>query len=211
MRSVLVSAVVGVVLLLVGLLGSIPESSVARIASPAASPEPIGEGTPIPECSEPEIAIGEAVWVEPGQASEHMEPKGVVGMYINAMESMAPQRLYLSVLTLPPHACIPYRYRAGAVVLYVQEGTIVYTAQADNDYPNPSVRTGGNDGLADDSAAVAMDTDVILAAGHWVTQDRGVWYTFRNPGPDEAVVSIASYVFPPWEGPDPCSSGCRTP
>jgi hypothetical protein len=211
MRGVVVSAVVGVVLLLVGLVGSIPERSAAQTASPAASPEPIGEGTPIPECSAPEIAIGEAVWVEPGQPTEHSEPKGVVGMYINPQESMAPQRLYLSVLTLPPHACIPYRYRAGAVVLYVQEGTVVYTAQADNDFPNPAVRTGDNDGLADDSSAVAMDTDVVLDAGHWVTQDRGVWYTFRNPGPGEAVVSIASYVFPPWEEGDPCQGGCRAP
>lgn len=201
MRSVVVSAILGVVLLAVGLLGSIPAPSAAMEGSPV----PTG-GTPTPECSAAQIAAGEAVFVEPGQGDEHETPAGVV-----ALNPAADERLYLSVLTLPADACLKYRYRIGAVVLFVQEGTILYTANAGSAHPNPTVMTGDNDPATDDAAPVALDVETELEAGHWVTQDRPMWYTFRNPGPGDATVAIASYVAPPWDEGDPCSGNCRTP
>ena len=33
-----------------------------------------------------------------------------------------------------------------------------------------------------------------LSSGDWVTQDRAAWFTYRNPGPGSAVVSMAALV-----------------
>ena len=44
---------------------------------------------------------------------------------------------------------------------------------------------------------VPQDELVPLNSGDWVTQDRAAWFTYRNPGPGSAVVTVAAYVAPP--------------
>lgn len=125
------------------------------------------------------------------------------------------EALYLVVLTLPNGSCLPYRFRQGGVVIFVQEGMVKYTAHFTND--EPVVRKGKSNGsetdiveIKPDNLAVDPDKEVTLGKNEWITQDRGIWYTLVNDSGAEAVVSVASYADPPWDD-DPCSGGCRKP
>lgn len=205
MRSVVFGTVIVIGLLVAGLFTSSPRPSVALSATPDASP---GSGTPIAMpgelCSAEELALGENVdRLPPGPPAGVVRPEGT-GRRV----------LYLTVMTLPPNACIGYRERSGGVVLFVQEGTIVYTARFGED---TIVLKGDSDGYdcttirpGCDTIAVASDASVTVDANEWVSQENHAWYTFRNAGDEDAVVSVASWVLPYW-GDDGCNSGCRTP
>lgn len=122
--------------------------------------------------------------------------------------------LYVVVVTLPPHTCIPYRERDGAVVLFVNEGTIEYTAQYENDPSSHEIVSAVSDGDPSTLPGLvfpASDETITLGANAWVTQDRKASYTIANPDATvPAEVVIASYVDPPWDD-DGCNGGCRKP
>jgi hypothetical protein len=205
MRRALIPALFVVVLLLSGLVSGRPQPSAAENGTPMASP---GSGTPAPApvCTPIEIARGDLVaYMPPGMA------EGAVSLFHPPGVPDDDESLFLTVLTLPPASCMDYRNRSGAVVFYVQEGTIEYTAHAVNPDPTmaPVITMGRSGGLVDDAVAVPLDTPTTLHATDWLTQDRAVWFSFRNAGAVDAVVSVAMYVVP-WDD-DPCAGQCRKP
>lgn len=206
MRSVVFVAIALFGLIVSALSGATPRPTAALgatpagvVASPAAGPPEL--------CSDAQLALGESVFRAPeGPEAGSVIPEGSNG-----------ERLFLVAMTLPPGACIGWRQRDGGVILLAQEGTIDYTARYTDDASALEVLTGDSDdpdcaptdpGCG--TIAVQSDTTVTLHANDWVTQDRGMWYTFRNGGAEDAVVSVASYVIP-WAAPDPCHGGCRAP
>jgi hypothetical protein len=46
----------------------------------------------------------------------------------------------------------------------------------------------------DAGTTVTPDTLVTLNSGDWLTQDRAAYFTYRNPGPGSAVISMAAFV-----------------
>jgi hypothetical protein len=150
-----------------------------------------GEATPVAEPAAPETGI---VTVPPGRA-------GIV-----APAEFPERRLYPAVIVLPPGACVPFHEVAGALVLFVQEGTVDYIMHAEGS-PPPEVQSGHMN--AQESVTdVPSDTLVRLGPGGWVTQDRQVWFTYRNAGYADAVVTVAALVDPAG-GVGACNGGCR--
>lgn len=173
-------------------------------ATPAGSPVPNLPPGVSELCSEQQLAQGELVFrAPPGKNSGSVLPF-----------DMDTHRLYLTVMTLPPGACIGWREREGPVVLLVQEGIIDFTAHYSGD---AEVLTGDSDdpdcvfgSPGCPTVDVASGETIVLAGNDWVTLDQSMWYTFRNGGAEDATVSVASYVIP-WDEEDPCSGGCRAP
>jgi hypothetical protein len=197
MRRVAMPAIITVVLLLAG-LGAGPSRLFAEEhGTPGGTPP--GVATPTPVCSPEEIAEGLEADVLPRGNEE-----GVVTPEVTSAEEV----LYVAVLTLPPDACIPFRFREGAVALFVQQGSVVYTALEFPGSAGPVVERGDSDGIAGDNIPVALGEPVSLHAGDWVTQDRTVWFSFRNSGSEDAIISAAVFAAPPWED-ERCRSGCR--
>lgn len=205
MRSVVFAAIVGLGLLGVGVIGEAPRPTSAdngAMGSPAATPA----ASPAAVCTPIEIARGDLVgYMPPGML------EGAVSLHVPPGTPDDGKALYLTVLTMPPTSCMDFRVRSGAVVLYVQEGTIEYTARAVSPDPAhaPSIQMGDSGGIDGDVTPVALDTPVTLHATDWITQDRTAWFTFRNAGATDAVVSVAEYVTP-WDD-DNCGGGCRKP
>jgi len=54
---------------------------------------------------------------------------------------------------------------------------------------------------------VVLDKKLTLNAGDWVTVDRAAWFTYHNPGPDQAVVFVAAWVVEPTG--TRCGGGCH--
>ena len=187
MRRFVVPVIVLVVLLVSGLF------SVSL--RPSAAQE-IGPGAPAELCSPAALADGENATILSTDEQGAVTPLGSQG-----------EVLYYSLVTLPPAACLEYRYRAGAVVLFVQQGTIDYAVHAVDSKIAPEILRGAGDGSA---VSVAFDKAITLHASDWVSQDSAAWYTFWNSGEGEAVVAVSSYVIPPDLG-DPCTGGCRSP
>jgi hypothetical protein len=194
MRRVVVPLFSVLVLLLAGLLSGGPAPSAAQDATPVAGMA----ATPDAGCAEAD------------EAAIDSQPPGTDEAVVNAAW-MGDDDLYLGVLTIPENSCIAFRARPGAIILYVQQGTIVYEARL-ADMPDVSIVRGDSDG--EDTANVAVTPgpsateageEVTLNAGDWITQDRRVWFTFRNDGPGEAIVSAAAFGVPPWR--DDCG-GC---
>jgi hypothetical protein len=203
MRRVAIPAIVTVLLLLVGLSAGPAKLDAAQDGTPGSSPPgspPPGVATPTPVCSPEEIAEGLEADVLPRGNEE-----GIVTPFV---EAGGVEVLYVAVLTLPPDACIPFRFREGAVVLFVQQGSVVYTALEYAGAEDPIVEKGDSDGSAGDNIAVALGEPVSLHAGDWITQDRTVWYSFRNSGSEDAIISAAVFAAPPWDD-ERCQSGCR--
>lgn len=205
MRSV-VFAVIAVLGLFVAAFSQAAPRHVAAAydATPAGSPV-AGLPPGVEElCSEHQLAQGELVFrAPPGKSSGSVLPF-----------DMDTHRLFLTVMTLPPGACVGWREREGPVILLVQEGIIDFTAHYSGD---AEVLTGDSDdpdcvwgspGCA--TASVDSDETIALHGNDWVTQDRTMWYTFRNGGAEDATVSVASYVIP-WDEEDPCGGSCRAP
>ena len=180
-------------LTIAGLINGVQAPTAAQDASPAAQ----------------EMEIPDAGCSEAEEATIDSQPPGTDEAVVNA-EWMGEDDLYLGVLTIPEDGCIAFRQRAGAIILYVQQGTIVYEARL-SDMPDVVVMRGDSEGEDTPNVAVTPGTlttageQVTLNAGDWITQDRRVWFTFRNDGPGEAIVSAAAYGVPPWR--DDCG-GC---
>jgi hypothetical protein len=186
MRRLIVPVIAIVALLSVRLLRTPLLPSAAQNGAPAASPAAT-PGAPAEMCSEEEILADDSIVRVPAHENE-----AAVIPHIGAPPG--DKDLYLVVLTLPPGACLPYRYRTGAVVIVVQKGTILYQGH----FTDAKVVKGDNDGDPADDVTVTTDTPIPLTAGEWITQDREMWFTFRNDGAGDAIVSVAVYANAWW-------------
>jgi hypothetical protein len=197
MRSVVIIVIVLASLLGVGFLGLDDAPSAAPLANHSnATP-------PADICSPAETANASLIEVVPASVNE--------GLVAPDSPTGTGEQLFLVTMTLPPNTCYTWHDLPGAVMLLVQEGTIVYTAQ-DAGVPGPIITKGDNDGFIEDSATpVALDATVTLRANEWITQDRKVWFAFRNGGSHDAVVSLAYYGEDPWDDDSGCSGNCRKP
>ncbi|MBA2596652.1 MAG: hypothetical protein H0V00_08510 [Chloroflexia bacterium] len=206
MRSAVFAAIVVITLLLSGLVSAAPRNSAALGATPT-DETPTGELTAPPaDCTAEELTLGDLV--------EPLPPGDISGVVAPFDETGAGggRVLYLAIVTLLPDSCLDYRYREGAVVLFVQQGTIVYTARADAAEPDADaeIMRGDSDASDDDNTVVALDTPVTLHGNDWITQNKGVWFALRNSGDDTAVISVAVYAVSPWSD-DACTGVCRKP
>ena len=208
MPRVLVPVIVVVVLLVAG-LGTAPLTRSAQPATPGEA-SPVAAAPPPEVCSPEELARGSLIEVVPWS-----EKEGVVTPHEAPGATPTPGGLegavlYVVKMTLPPDSCYRYRELNGALVLLVQEGTIVYTAHSAG-LAGVTIKKGDNDGIASgDTATVALDTPTTVRANEWLTQDRHAWFTFRNGGSRDAVLSVAVYAVSPWDS-DSCTGGCRKP
>lgn len=182
---------------LVALMNAAPIHSVAQVASPSA-----GTSGPGPT---PAQELCTAAEIEKGNTGIVVEPPGEAGVVTPAE---APHHLlWVVAITIPPQSCrafqspefIPQR---GPIVLFVQSGSIEYGVHSAST-PPATVMMGHQDATPQ---LVPQDQFVPLSSGDWVTQDRAAWFTYRNPGPGSAVVSMAGLV---GETDEECSGGCR--
>jgi hypothetical protein len=197
MRSVVFAVIVVVGLLGAGVVGANQGPNAAPLANHS-------NATPPAEiCSPVETANASLIEVVPASIREGVfSPHNPAGMG---------ERMFLVSMTLPPNTCYTWHDLPGAVMLLVQEGTIDYTAQ-DAGISGAKIMKGDNDGFIEDSATpVALDAAITLHANEWITQDREVWFAFRNGGSDDAVVSLAYYGANPWDDDAGCLASCRKP
>jgi hypothetical protein len=192
MRRVVVPIFAVWILLVAGLQGGAPSPSAAAVATPVAGMA----ATPDAGCSTEQAGMVDS------------QPPGTDEAVVNA-EWMGEDDLYLGVVTVPSGSCIAYRQRTAAIILYVQQGSIIYQAQL-ADVPGVSIVTGDSQGEGTANEAVTPGEEVILNEGDWISQDNRVWFTFRNDGPGEepAIVSVAAFGVPPWRS-DACNGACR--
>jgi hypothetical protein len=117
--------------------------------------------------------------------------------------------LFLLVITMPPGSCVGYGshyLHNGAVVWYVQEGSIEFATQPVSGLPAATV--AGWD--ATQMPIAISDTPASLEAGAWISIDRAAEYSYRNAGPDPAVVLMAANEVDPFAGlAFSCKGGCR--
>jgi hypothetical protein len=176
---------------LVALMNASPIQSVAQPASPSAG-EP-GPGSPPARelCTDAEIAKGDSGIV--------VEPPGEAGV-VNPTAA-SDHRFWVVEITIPPQSCrafespvfnIQYTRRVESIVLFVHSGSIEYGVHSATT-PRATVMMGHQDATPQ---PVPLDTLVPLNSGDWVTQDSAAWFTYRNPGPGSAVVSMAALVVP---------------
>lgn len=117
------------------------------------------------------------------------------------------------MITLGPGQCIPYKsggnQKDGAVILVLKKGEIVFTWQPYPDSPNATVEMGyPADAGEDPGTPIPPGTPVTLDVyGEWISQNDQVWFTYKNPGPWNAVVWKVVWARPiPIEG---CGGDCR--
>lgn len=149
----------------------------------------------------------------PPDAGIVVAPPGAAGIVTPVIADTL--RLYPVVITLPPGACVPFHEIAGAAVLFVQEGTIAYIVHSDAEFA-PGVLTGQLN-IDFKTLEVRSGTPLFLGPGGWVTQDQRMWFTYRNVGYTDAVITMAALVDPagldaegdPDGGIGGCNGGCR--
>jgi hypothetical protein len=169
---------------LVALTNLAPIQSVALVASPSAgTPAPTEELCPASDViyTGTEIVVeppGEAGVVEPADDPDHV--------------------LWVVEITIPPQTCREFHAQQGPVVLFVHSGSIEYGVSSATT-PSATVMMGHQDAAPQ---SVPLDTLVPLSSGDWVTQNRAAWFSYRNPGPGSAVVSMAAFAVPPDDEPE---------
>jgi hypothetical protein len=185
-----VVSVIFVIGALAALMNVAPIQSVALLASPSA-------GTPAPGSPPTEELCPDTDVFHTGTEIV-VEPPEEAGVVIPADAS--DHVLWLVEITIPPQTCREFQVpppQKGAVVLFVHSGSIEYGVSSATT-PPATVMMGHQDAAPQ---SVPLDTLVPLNSGDWVTQDRAAWFTYRNPGPGSAVVSMAAFVVPD-EGPE---------
>lgn len=115
--------------------------------------------------------------------------------------------LYLAEIQLPAHSCTDYRTRSAAVIVYVTEGTVVFTSQM-ADEPGVVVVRGDSDGAPGNNTSVVVGSSETLDEGQWLGWDRRIWFTFENDTDSPATMIAAVYGTPPWDQ-TPCTGSCR--
>ena len=144
----------------------------------------------------------------PPDAGIVVVPPGAAGIVTPAIADTL--RLYPVVIILPPGACVPFHEIAGAAVLFVQEGTISYVVHSDAEFA-PGVLTGQLN-IDFTIVEVRSGTPLFLGPGGWVSQDQRMWFTYRNVGYTDAVITMAALVDPEADSDDGiggCNGGCR--
>jgi len=190
---------------LVALMNAAPIHSVAQVASPSA-------GAPGPGPA-PAQELCTAAEIEKGNTGIVVEPPGEAGVVTVgeagvATAAEAPSHLlWVVAITVPPQSCRAFQSpefppQPGPIVLFVQSGSIEYGVHSAST-PPATVVMGHQDAS---SQPVPPDQFMPLSSGDWVTQDRAAWFTYRNPGPGSALVSMAALVV---ESDEECSGGCR--
>jgi hypothetical protein len=209
MHRVAVSLVVAIIAVVLA-WGAGPPRSEVGASTPVAETFQAGPRPNREICDQEEIDLGLGT---PANGAEKIteDPPDENGI---AYPAYAPGRsLYVVEVTLPAETCVGWHAKLGAVVLFVQEGVIRYAAYSALTEATPVVEARAPGGAVqtvdlDGDPEVEGDFAVIeLGEGGWVTQDRDVWFTYHNPGPDVAVVALAVD-----EGPDgigDCGGGCR--
>jgi hypothetical protein len=180
-RVVLVVFVTGA---LVALMNMAPIQSVALLATPAAG-TPVAGSPPTDELCLATDEIDSDI-IDTGTAI-NVEPPGGGGVVTPADAS--DHLLWVVQITVAPEACRAFHAQDGAVVLFVHSGTIEYGVSSAS--TSAAVMMGHQ---GDAGTPVALDTLVTLNSGDWVTQDSAAWFTYRNPGPGSAVISMAAFV-----------------
>jgi hypothetical protein len=174
---------------LVALTNAAPIQSVALLASPSAgTPGPGSSSTQEQElCAEGDVIYTGTEIVE--------EPPGLEAGVV-VPEDASDRFLWVVEVTIPPQTCRDFHSHDGALVLFVQSGSIEYRVSST---PSATVMMGHQDHETT-FTPVPVDTLVPLHSGDWVTQDREASFAYRNPGRDSAVVLVAAFVVPPEEG-----------
>jgi hypothetical protein len=186
-RVVLVVFVTGA---LVALMNMAPIQSVALLATPAAGTA--GPGSPPTDELCPDTDVIDSDIIDTG-SEINVEPPGAAGVVAPAG---APDHLLWVVqITVAPETCRAFHAQDGAVVLFVHSGTIEYGVSSAS--TSATVMMGHQ---GDAGTTVRPDTLVTLNSGDWVTQDSAAWFTYRNPGPGSAVISMAAFVEGPGKG-----------
>jgi hypothetical protein len=174
---------------LAALMSAAPSWSVAQTATPSAGTPQAGGQL----CTEAEIEKG-----EPGIVVEPPKEAGVVPLPTTDANDF----LWVVEITMMPGTCREFHPQRGPVVLFVHSGSIEYGVSSITT-PAATVMMGHQDAAPQ---SVPLNTLVPLHSGDWVTQDRAAWFTYRNPGPGAAVVSMAAYVTLPSDA-EPEGSG----
>src|SRR4030095_16313545 len=126
-------------------------------------------------CSASETPLGESgITVEPKHGGLVIIP-GSPGSPANF--------LWVADITLVPQSCMKYHTQDGPVVIFVRSGSIDYAVSSATT-PAATVKMGHLD-APPTIRAVPRDEKVTLNSGDWLTQDRKVWFTYRNLGPDD--------------------------
>jgi hypothetical protein len=173
--------------------------SMALLATPTANASVPGPAPDHELCTDTEIAKGETdIVVEPPETGGVVVPVAAPDL-----------NLWVVQITVAPQSCRAFQAptfntERGALVLFVQSGTIDYGAYSATT-PPVTVRMGHQE---DEStfAEVPQDQFVTLHSGDWVSQDRATWFTYRNPGPGSAVISMAGLVA---QSDEECGGGCK--
>ena len=124
--------------------------------------------------------------------------------------------LYLVVITLGPGKCIPYASPAnqknGPVILIVQQGSIEFTAQQFSPasaavvaFGDPNVHEPGED----PATQFAFGTTQVVEVDQWVSQNDQVWFTYKNPGPSDAVIWKVVWADMALDGGEGCGGNCK--
>lgn len=202
MRRIAIALIVAVIIVGVAWGAAPPRSDAGAdtpvAGSPQAGPQP---GSQI--CDQEEIMRGLGL-IEDGTGKITEDPPDDNGIVAPAHDPS--RRLYVVEITLPPETCEPFHVKLGGVVLFVQEGTIEYAAYSAQTEATPVVEAR-KPGEEVQTVALNPVEVVALGPGGWVTQDRDVWFSYRNPGPGNAVVAMAADVGSGDIG--DCGGGCR--
>jgi hypothetical protein len=152
---------------------AIPFSTFALDATPTAS----SEAWPPPKST-----CGETAPIDPRDLSFESPVDGALVRPAGAPD----QDLYLLEVTLPQDTCLAFdghRRHDGAIVWYVQEGTITIDIAPVTGLPAPDISLGRGDGGIEQFLDSA-----ILEEGDWISVDRMADYSYRNTGDSDATV-----------------------
>lgn len=193
---------VRLIVVLLGLCTLLGATSLTAMAD--ATPVPV-EATPPPRgdlpeefCTAEEIEDGFAFIVERPAGGALIKPAATPG-----------RDLYVVEIVLPSGSCVSFDshyLHNGAIVWFVQSGTIEFAAQPVSGLPEPIVTAGDANGVG----ITVSPMPLTLEAGQWVGLDRAGEYSYRNAGSDEAVVIMAASEEDPFGGlARSCKGGCR--
>jgi hypothetical protein len=183
-----------VLVALVMVLSTGPLDSWAQELPPDATPTMRGN-LPTETCTAAEITKGDNEIVEQPANGAQVEPAATPG-----------RSLYLLVITMPPGSCVGYAshyLHDGAISWFVQAGEIEFSTQPIAGMP-PAIVTAMDQDL---NQIVVSSMPITLGAGDWVALNRAAEYTYRNAGPDPAVVLMAVDEDDPFAR--SCKGGCR--
>jgi hypothetical protein len=152
-------------------LGLLPGASRAQ----AATPVPLHTDFPPEFCSPEEIADGDMNIEESPEETLVVSPANAPNM-----------DLYVVKIKLPAHSCVSFsghNLHDGAVLWLVDSGTVEFDFQFLPNWPFPDLAFHLKDENVESVPGVTK-----LEEGDWVSADRAVHYSYRNPTDSEAII-----------------------